>query len=284
MLCAALLLGSAACDSSQPELDPAASQDVAESVAALVSEDNGGVVDQAADVYEMASAGSIEAQTVVANAKSTFGSTVERTYDESTRTWTIQLSREREDVDGDRFMSMERTYTVQFLDGDGNPQQFLVTEGVHAHSIHFTIDDGSSTVHTPRIEAETRNLSGDWTATGVDTDTVMLNGTYHREGSHKITGAEAERTLEFEVDLTVTDLVGPKGSRRDLSQKISGTVTGRWQGTAAFATGDIYRERTIERNVTIEIADGVQTIYVNGVELSADVRTGVIRENGFRLR
>jgi hypothetical protein len=284
VLPAAVILGLAACDSSESELDAAASLDVAESVATLVSEDNGGVLEQVVDVFELASAGTIEAQTAGIAGKLISGSTVERSYDESAQMWRIQISREREDSDGDRYMSMERTYAVQFLDGGGIPQKFLVTAGVHARSMTFRIDDGGSTLHTPRIEAETRDLSGEWTATGIDTDVVTLSGTYHREGSHKITGAEAERTLEFSADLTVTDLTGPKGSRLDLSRKLSGTIEGHWEGKATFTRGDIYRERQIDRDVTIEIQDGVQTIYVDGEQLSADVRTGVIREDGFRLR
>jgi len=41
------------------------------------------------------------------------------------------------------------------------------------------------------------------------------------------------------VAVDVIDLVGPRGSRRDLSQKISGTRYGTYEAQAPFERGDL---------------------------------------------
>lgn len=111
-------------------------------------------------------------------------------------------------------------------------------------------------------------------ATGVNTDTVTLNGTYSRSGGHTITRLDAVRTLDYDLSLEVEELVGPKGSRRDLSQKISGTVSGEYEALATFERGDAYREREISREFTITISEGEATIVVNGEVFQSSVRTG----------
>ncbi len=270
---ALLLFAVVGCDSStDADADLTATQDVAESLAKVTAEDTGGLADQVGDVLELASAGDIQAQTDALGKSTTHP--VERSYDEQTGTWTISVTHERGDPDGERYMTLSKVYNVQFLDADGLPQKFFITEEDTARSISFVIVEGEGTLVTPRIEAARENITGSWLATGVHTDEVTINGAYSREGGHTITTLAAVRTLDYEVSLEVTDLVGPKGSRRDLSQKLSGTISGSYNAFATFQRGDAYREREISKTFTIVISEGEATINVDGQVFGSNVRTG----------
>lgn len=270
---ALMLFAVVGCDSStDADADFTATQDVAESLAKLTAEDTGGLADQVGDVLELASAGDIQAQSDALGKSTTHP--VERSYDENTGTWTISVTHERGDPAGERYMTLSKVYNVQFLDAVGLPQKFFITEGDTARSISFVIVEGEGTLVTPRIEAARENIAGSWLATGVHTDEVTINGTYSREGGHTITTLAAVRTLEYEMSLEVTDLVGPKGSRRDLSQKLSGTISGSYDAFATFQRGDAYREREISKTFTIVISEGEATINVDGEVFGSNVRTG----------
>ena len=276
----AALLGFAGCDSSVDDAaELSVTSDVAESLAKLTAEDTGGLVDQVGDVMDLATAGDIQSQLEVTSAKFEHHP-VERSYNESTGTWTISVTHERGDPEGDRYMTLSKIYEVQFLNADGLPQKFFVTDGATAHAIGFVIVEGSGSLVTPRIDAFRENITGEWMATGVNTDVVTINGTYSRTGGHTITTLEAVRTLEYELALDVHDVMGPKGSRRDLSQKISGTISGTYDAFATFERGDAYREREISRSFTIEINNGEATISVDGHVFGSNVRTGDVTRVG----
>lgn len=274
----ALLLVAVGCDAAGPtdaSIDGDASADVAASVSTLISADTGGLIEQVGDVFDLATAGTISGQTATLAAKHAGAdSLIDRTYDETTGTWTLSFEREHISDDGLRTHTASRTYEVQFLDADGVPQQFFVTEGDTAHSITFAIVEGSGTLETPHLSATRSNITGAFTATGVNTDEVTVNGTYGRSGAHTLTTANAVRTLDYDLAVEVIDLVGPKGNRRDLSQKLSGTINGTYNGHATFERGDLYRERDIDRAVTITITDGEATITVNADTYAGNVQTG----------
>ncbi len=270
----AMLATMVGCDSSTtPDDTVSVNVDVAESLAKLTAEDTGGLVEQVGDVMALATVGGIEAQSDAVSAKFETHP-VERSYDETTGTWTISVSREFGDPEGDRYFSFSKTYQVQFLNEGGAPQKFFITDSDTAHAISFVIVEGSGSLTTPRISAQRENITGAWMATGVNTDVVTLNGTYGRTGGHTITTLEAVRTLDYELSLEVVDLVGPKGSRRDLSQKLSGTITGQYDAFATFERGDAYREREISKQFTIVIENGAATITVDGQVFGSNVRSG----------
>jgi len=156
------------------------------------------------------------------------------------------------------------------------PQQFLVTEGDTAHSIRCTIVEGTGTLETPHLSAARTNIAGHFVATGVNTDDVTVNGTYSRSGAHTLTTRNAVRTLDCALAVEVIDLVGPRGSRRDLAQKVSGIITGLYTATVTFERGALYRERDVERDVVIVIEDGEALITVNGATYAGNVQTGYV--------
>ncbi len=266
-----LFLIAAGCDTvdstTNPETDLSIDQDVAESVGALMAEDTGGLLEQAGDAFALATSDGI-----AASAKN--GTSVERTYDEATETWTITVSREAGNPTGTRAMSLSRIYEVQFLNANGEPQKFYVTEGDTAQTMTLRLVEGSGTFETPRVKAVRTDLSGELVATGIDTDEVTLNGTYQRSGEHELTTPGITRTLTYEMTLDVIDLVGPRGSRLNLSEKVSGTLIGRYTGTLTIRRGDVLEQHDIDREVRVEIVDGEMTVTINGAPYDFDPASG----------
>ena len=106
--------------------------------------------------------------------------------------------------------------------------------------------------------------------------TFFSQSVHSYSGAHTLTTENAVRTLVYDLAIDVVDLVGPRGSRRDLSQKISGTLHGAYEAKATFERGDLYRERDIDRAVTIIIEDDESTITVNGEPFEGNVQTGTV--------
>jgi len=86
--------------------------------------------------------------------------------------------------------------------------------------------------------------------------TFFSHAVHRRSGAHTLPTDNAVGTLDYGLAVDVIDLVGPRGSRRDLSQKISGTRSGAYAAKTPFERGHLYRERDIDRAVTILIEDG----------------------------
>ncbi len=143
-----------------------------------------------------------------------------------------------------------------------------------AYSVQFDIVSGSGEHRTLRVSQQLTGLSGSWVATGVNTDTVTINGTYSRSAVDTITTPFATRTLNHSISMNFVDLKGPRGSRLDLSQNLSGTVTGEYQAQVTFQRGTAYRERSVDRNFTIVLGDGSASISLDGKHFMSNVQTG----------
>jgi hypothetical protein len=259
------------CDTVEPasnqDTDLTVDQDVAESVSALLAEDTGGLLEQAGDAFALAST-----EDLATSAKN--GTFIERSYDEATGTWTISVTREGGNPAGTRSMSLSRVYELRFLNASGEPQKYYVTEGDTATSMTLTIVEGSGVFETPRVKAVRNDLSGAFVATGIDTDELTLNGTYDRSGTHELVTPGITRTLTYEMSLEVVDLVGPRGSRLNLSEKVSGTLIGHFVGSLTIQRGDVLEQHDIDREVLVEIVDGEMTITINGVPYDFDPASG----------
>ncbi len=253
-----------------PSSTATADGDVAMSLASAVGEDDGGVADQIGDLSEF-----LVPQPA---GKIAVGDSISRTWDPATYTWTIQMQHERGLQTGQYYAHVQRTYQLRYRDKLGNPMQYWTNGTDTAYTVLFDIVGGSGEHHNLRVSQRLTGLSGSWTATGVNTDTVTINGTYSRSAVDTITTAFATRTLEHTMSMNFVDLKGPRGSRLDLSQKLSGTVTGEYQAQIAFQRGNAYRERNVERNFTIVLGDGSASINVNGKHFMSNVRTGDINQ------
>lgn len=264
-------------DTVEPDLDVptlSADADAAESLASTVGEDNGGLTDQAGDLMSLATNDGFNQL-----GKTDDSESITREYDEDAGLWTVTLSRERGNPDDGRYALVERIYTVQFLNEDGQPQQFWNTDGDTARTIKFDIVEGVGRHITRRLSQQLTGLSGSFIATNTHTDLVTINGNYFRSAVDTVTTQNAVRTLDHSIDLTVTDLVGPRGSRRDLSQKISGTISGTYAAFATFTSGNGgYREREINRTFTINIGNGEAQIQVGGENYRSDIQSGELSD------
>lgn len=251
------------------ETDLSATQDAAESMASAVGEETGGLTDQMGDVLTIASDGGMD------NLGKTDGfQQVSRTFDPATGTWTLTLERERGIVGGVPYAYIYRVYTYQFQDANGDPQMFYITNGDTARTILFDIVEGEGRHKTRRVSQQLHNLAGSFVLTNTHQPLVTINGSYERAAADTITTRNAVRTLENSLEFTVTDLVGPRGVRRDLAQAISGTISGTYEATITWTRGDAYRETTINRSFTIVLGDGTATITIGGQSFVGDVESG----------
>ncbi len=247
------------------------SADAAESVASAVGEDDGGVTDQVGDLMNMASTDGFSSL-----AKSSEFENVEAEYDSINGIWTITIVRERGNPNGIPYAFISRVYTVQFLNAAGQPQKRWITDSDTARTINFDIVSGSGRHKTHRLSQQLKNLEGSFVASNANLPNLTVNGTYTRSAADTITTRNAVRTNDHTLELQIIDLVGPRGSRRDLSRKISGTITGTYTATVTFTKGDLYRETNIERNINIVIGGGRAAIDVSGETFTGDVQTGEI--------
>lgn len=249
-----------------------ANEDAAESLASAVGEDNGGVIDQVGDLLESAENDGFSSLSKSGGLDGI--ESKEAVYDSINGVWTITLFRERGNPDGVFYAQYERVYNVQFLNAAGNPQKRYITNGDTAYTVNFDIISGTGYHRTRRLTHELKDLGGSLVATNANLPNVTINGTYARAATDTVTTRNAERTLDYQLDIVLTDVVGPRGKRRDLSKKVSGEINGIYEAVATFTRGDAYVEKNISRTIHIVFGDGNADIRVNGQRYSGDVSTG----------
>lgn len=257
-----------------------ATEDAAESIASAIGSDNGGVADQLSDLIELASVKGIQEQSSDWLGK--YGSATEivkidTTYDPATGTWTLKLQRERGNPNGVPYAQISRTYTYQYLNKNGQPQKYYIVGGDTAYTIKFNIIEGTGIHRTRRLSQKLTGLSGSFTATGVNTRLVTINGNYERSAVDTITTREAVRTLDHTLKLTLTDVKGPIGRRFEHTRKFTGTISGTYTAFATFQRGASYSEKNIDRSFTIVLGDGESTIHIRGLKYVGDLILGELR-------
>jgi hypothetical protein len=251
-----------------------ATEDAAESIASAIGSENGGVVDQLRDVMELASFGRLHAQGEDGLSKASGFGKIDTSYDETTGTWTLKLSRERGDPNGIPYAQISRTYTYQFLNKNGQPQKYWKVGADTAYTIKFNIVDGTGTHRTRHLSQRLTGLSGALTATGVNTRLVTINGTYQRSAVDTITTREAVRTLDHTLKLTLTNVQCPVGQRSESVRKLTGTISGTYNAYVTFQRGESYGEKTINRTFTIDLSEGKADIDIRGLKFKGDLMLG----------
>jgi len=269
---AALLAGCGSDDPAGPS--PAAitvDQDAADAMAADLAADSGGVTDQIADL-STAIAGLGSAKSLV---NERFHETI---WDETTGTWTITVSRERGDPAGTPYGSMSRIYTLRLLNAAGQPQQYRVVGADTARTAEFAIVSGSGLHRTLRREHTLDALAGAFTVTGVDTDLLTINGTYHRAGGNRLETLRFVRTLAGTLDVELVDVTVPRALGVDFSAAVSGTISGTFVADITVTRGADYSERHVERDVLIVLGGGEATITCGGGAFRALLGTGELAD------
>ena len=247
-----------------------ANEDAAESLAGAVSQDNGGVADQMNDLIDVAQTGGFDAMSKTGN--------VDAEYDSVAGLWNVTVIRERGLPTGTHYRYFERVYQVQFLNARGAAQKRWLWEGDTARTINFDIVSGQGIARTPRVSHSLKALNGSFVATDVHEDIITVNGSYHREAEDTVKTRNAERTLDHTLDLTLTDIKGPRGIRRDRSQVVSGTVTGTYHAFITWIRGDAYREAEINKDISVTFGNNEARIDVDGQTYTSDVTTGELRD------
>ena len=255
-----------------PESPISSSSDAAESVAAAIGEQSGGVVDQVGDVMDLTQ--SMRLGKAVGDG---FIDHREATYDETTGTWTLILQRERGVPGQIPYGSWDRVFTYQFFNAAGEPQKRFITNSDTARTINFNIVDGDGYFQNFRLTHDLTEIQGAFVATNTHMENVTVNGTYKRAAIDTITTERFTRTSDHVLDIEVIDLVGPKGSRRDLAQKLSGTITGTFHADITFDGERGYAEKTVDKDIYIVINSGEAEIDVDGKTYMSSVETGQVK-------
>ncbi len=259
----------------QPAVSPGEAgvdEDVAVSVASAVAEETGGAVDQVGDIVAAAACSDFE--DLDASLESEPGTTAEMNYDEGEGLWIITLSRERGNPSGNPYASIHRVYTLQYLTENGTPQKYWVVDTDTATTINCTVREGDGLHRTTFLAQELNALDAEFTATGTNTPVATINGTYHRSASDEITSRGADRTADNVIDLILVDVKAPLGDRSDLALNISGTITGTYQAEIEFTGKDLYFERSVYRNIQINLGSGDAVITVENKIFTGDISTG----------
>lgn len=247
-------------------------EDVARSIAVMVCENSGGVLDRVGDVSILAAPEGPDMLSKAVDIQGICEHTA--TYDSVTQTWTIDIFRERGIPTDSIYAKFTRTFTLQIMNKNGLPQQFWMTEGDTAYSFDFNIIGGTGIHIRPHLHHELQSVSGGWLGAGVNTDLITINGTYHRAAIDTITGERGTRISDHGVDLSLNNVTGPRGSRRNLSEKVSGSITGLFTATVTIIKGNTTIIREIEREINIQLGNGQMAIQVDGEQFTADPMTG----------
>ena len=265
-------------DPVQPTVDTQASENTAESIAASFGAENGGTVDQVNDVLSLATIGGLK------KANPQDGSLtriVDTSYNQSTGEWTLSFVRTNGNPTGLLYAEISRNYTVKFLNKNGQPQKYFIVLNPPngpdtAYSMQFKINGGTGIVRLPRLKHKLVSLSGNWTATGLNTTTITINGSNQRSAIDTITTLAWERILTNNFTVNMVNVVVQRGVT-PIYTRISGTLNGTYDATVQFQRGTSYSENTIHRAFSVSLIDGTGTITISGQVYRALLATGEIQ-------
>lgn len=245
-------------------------EEVAASVANLCSEYNGGIIDNAGDIFALSGdSGSLDKAL-----DSEFNNTKTASYDSLSKIWTVVVAKSWVSPDGKTTANFTRTYSYQFLNKNGAPQKHWRVEDDTAYSIVFHILSGSGSSKGPKITHQLNAIQGSWTATNTNSDIITINGSYQRSAIDSIFHEDGTRISDHNVNMNLVNVTGPRGSRRDLSQKISGTLNGIYEADITIIRPNVTIEKEVEKQITITINNGELNINVDITRYNASATTG----------
>lgn len=274
---AALLLIISACgkNSTNPSDNPSITQDAAESIAGNLAYTTGGMLDQLMDLSSFAT---VDGMNRVEEKYPGDHFVFTREYDQLTGEWTIHIERERGTAGQIPYAFVSRDYTLKYLNALGQAQQYYVSGADTARTIHFNVLQGAGRHVTRRLSQQLNELNANWTVTNAHQDIITVNGDYYRAAVDTIRTFFRVRTSDHDLELTVNDLVMPRGSDPALINAISGHVSGHFHADITFTSGDSYSEHTIDRDFDIIIGGGRAEIEIGDADFIADILTGELVE------
>ncbi|GAB6281301.1 MAG: hypothetical protein STSR0008_00400 [Ignavibacterium sp.] len=256
-------------------LSKEASQDVSESVSSSLGQETGGatyemsVISMAATPEGVSSLSKSLAKT---GDSETPASTIS-IYDSINGIWNITVSREWSQWTGIRYAKVNRQYTLQYLNKLGVPQKYWIVGSDTAYSIKFKIISGTGEHVNIRLSQKLTSLSGDFTATGINTNLITVNGTYSRAATDTIKTRNSLRTSVHSVNLNFTNVTFERGED-DCSNTISGQMSGTFNTHITFLHGDLYKERDINTSINIDVSNSQGVISVSGNNYKCNISFG----------
>lgn len=255
-----------------PMTSVSSSADAAESIAGAVGNQSGGLADLIGDIVDFTKV------LKLGNVNNfDFLDHRQAEYDETTGVWTITVERERDGKSKQSSGYWQRVYTIRFLNVNGLPQKHYITNLDTARTVEFNILSGQGFFKNKRVSHELKELQASFVATNVHTNLITVNGAMQRAGVDTVKTMNMTRISDHTLQLTVTDLVGPADSRGDLSQKISGTISGTFHADITFDGKSGYSETTVDKTFTIVITNGQAEIIINGQKYICDLESGQIK-------
>ncbi len=280
LVLAVMFVAGVGCEKSTEPTTDKATQDAAESIAAAIGEDDGGILDQMGDLALVCSPGGLQTLSLGVGGDGMLakrlGVADTLFYDNATGYWTIEFARERSMLFGLYYASFTRRYQVQFRNNAGQPQQFYIVGSDTAHSVNFKILDGTGYARSPRWNHHLGNLLADWTVTNAHTNILTVNGNYTRSAIDTLLTYNGVRSADHTLTMTMGDITGPRGNRNNISVATSGELSGTYTGNVTFVSGETYGERNFTRTFTVTFNNGTATITVNGRSFTSDLKTGVV--------
>ncbi len=270
----------AGCESTnEPATTSQLDDDVATAVAGAVAEDGGGAADQINDAASLASPGGLQPSVALMGAGYGIdgGAAIDTTYDAVTGWWTAKISRTRLAVGGAYASFVYREYQYQFLNANGLPQRRYIVNGDTARTITFKILRGVGYHRTPRRTHRLDSLSGNWVVTNAHLATVTISGstdTYFRHGIDTLVTREATRTHDNTLRITNLQVTRTRPTP-GTTPTVTGTMSGTYQATITFLRGEVYRERSVNRDFTVTYTGDETRVGVGGRTFRFDRRYGV---------
>lgn len=257
-------------DTDPVDYSPNVDDDVANSLAATVAADNGGVADQLVDIVSLASTFGLRHTNLVANFTSP-------SYNFSSRTWEWSFAREYTSANGLYYAMVERSYQWRFLKKNGQQQFSYIVASDTAYTIELTIVSGAGRHLLPFLSQTLDSLSGQLVATGTNTDEITVNGTWFRSALDTIRTRYAVRTLDHACSLTVSDLRCQRDTTSQPWHGLSGSISGNFSADIHFASGDAYSEDSVYREFNMALDTGMAAITISDTTWISDLRRGNIQ-------
>lgn len=271
----------------EAQVETAATQDAAASIAASLAINDGGALEQLSDM--MASTTKDGLQNEVSTSLFGFRNAsvnVEKIYDSLSGWWTVTVTRTKGDPTGLYHANYVRVYKHKFINKDGVFQKHYIVDlnGVPdtAYTVNHEIVSGTGELVRPGVSRKLLNLSAGWTTTNANTPLVTVNtlaaSPLTRAVSDTITRGDAVRTLNNNLTLNFVDVKGPRVRSLNWHRAISGTITGTYTATVTFLKGEVYREKLINRTISITLGGDKISLDVGGTKFLVDPETGELSQ------
>ncbi len=244
-----------ACGESTTESEFGANYDGAQSIGTSISYNTGGAVDQMADLSALLVNDSKSALQKLNPDKG-----IVMTYNLNTGYWNILLTRERGIAESHPYANIVRNYALQYRNETGDFQKYYITNNDTARTVIFNIVSGSGEHITRNVHQSLDALSGAWVVTKANTDSVTVNGTYNRQAHDTITGYNSTRVSVNTLALEFDNIILPRGYTPYYYSAVSGTITGTFDATITFTSGDSYTERVVHRDINVSLGEGLAKI------------------------